>query len=580
MLPDLHQQAVRTLLAEKERRQNKEEMGRQLEEEKVKLEGSLIDFFVAAWPEIDPAPLEVNWHHEAIAEHLEAVAYGQIRKLLINVPPRFTKTILSSIVFPAWIWAQQPDADYPLLGPQAKFLCLSYSDQLSMDSATTARRLISSFWYRHRWGSRVQITADQDAKNKFDTLVGGTRISASFGGTVTGRGGDIRIIDDPHKIEDAESDVVREGVLRTYDGTLKSRITDPHTTAEIVIMQRVHENDLSGHILDTDEDFVHLCLPAEFESDRRCVTVLGWEDPRKADGELLWPDRFGLPELVPFKRNPYEWAGQWQQRPAPRGGAIFKRDWWQLWEPPDGKFPPCDYILASLDSAYTSKEENDPSGFTVWGVFSPKHLTQTPTGGMVESAGSPRVILMEAWRKHLPIHGVHVDYLPDEEADILEAADESIVKAAQKRYEKRAKPLWGLVEWVAYSCRRFKVDRLIIEAKASGLDVSHEMRRLYADEAWTVDERQVQGDKVSRAHAQVPIFTRGLVYAPDRDWAELVITEMETFPKGRFKDLTDSATQALKYLRENNILEHPEERQREELRRMRFQRKVPRLYPM
>lgn len=167
------------------------------------LQASFIDFFAAAWPEIDPAPLQLSWHHEAIAEHLEAIAYGHIRKLLVNVPPRHSKTLIVSVAYPAWLWCQEPDPDYPLLGPQAKFLCLSYSDQLAMDNATLARRLINSDWYRKRWGNRVLIAGDQDAKNKFDTAAGGTRISASFGGSVLGRGGDIKIIDDPHKVDEA-----------------------------------------------------------------------------------------------------------------------------------------------------------------------------------------------------------------------------------------------------------------------------------------------------------------------------------------------------------------------------------------
>jgi predicted phage terminase large subunit-like protein len=543
------------------------------------LENSLIEFVRAAWPEIDPAALQLNWHHEAIAEHLEAVARGQIRKLLINCPPRHTKTILVSVMFPAWIWAQRANDKYPLLGSQAKFLCLSYSDQLAMDNATLARRLVNCEWYQQRWGSRVRIAEDQDAKNKFDNAAGGSRISASFGGSVLGRGGDIKIIDDPHKVDEVESQVTRESILRTYDGTLKSRITDPHTAAEIIIMQRLHENDLAGHVLDSDDEFVHLSLPAEYDTARHCKTVIGWEDPRTQDGELLWPERFGPNELVPFRTNPYEWAGQWQQSPAPRGGAIFRREWWQLWEPADGKFPQCDYIIASLDSAYTEKEQNDPSGFTVWGVFAPKQTMQLPSGHIVETDMSPRVILMDAWRKHLPIHGEHVEYLPEEET-ALASTDEAEVKAAVKCYEARAKPHWGLVELVAHSCRRFKVDALLIEAKASGLDVAHEMRRLYADEKWSVHEQPVKGDKVARAHAVIPAFTRGLVYAPDRDWAEMVISEMETFPKGRFKDLTDSATQALKYLREGGMLEHPEERQRDELRLRRHKPKRMALYPV
>ena len=436
--------------------------------EAEELEASLIDFFEAAWPEVDPAPLQVNWHHRAIAEHLEAVAKGQIRKLLINVPPRHTKTILTSVVFPAWVWARQPNPEYPLTGPQAKFLCLSYSDQLVMDNATLARRLINSEWYQAHWGNRVIIASDQDAKNKFDTTAGGTRISASFGGTILGRGGDYKIIDDPHKVDEAEFEVVRESVIRNYDGTLKSRITDPRTSAEIIIMQRLHENDLAGHVLDTDPDFVHLNLPAEYDSGRHCTTSIGWEDPRQEDGELLWRDRFGERELEPYKRKPYEWSGQWQQAPAPRGGGIIKREWWQLWEAPDNKFPEFEYIIASLDGAFTEKEENDPSALTVWGVWSKSAMTTVDdkTGHiwLGEGPRERRLMLIHAWRKRLQFSGPRIERKPNESAAM---------------YRQRTMKDWGLIEWIEYTCTRYKVDKLLIEAKASGISAGQELRNRF-----------------------------------------------------------------------------------------------------
>jgi hypothetical protein len=165
---------------------------------RLELEESLSKFFREAWPHFDPAPYTHGWHIDAIAEHLEAVTRGQIRKLLINVPPRHTKTLLVSVAWPAWIWARHVTG--PLSGPQVKFLCLSYGDQLALDNATVMRRLLDSEWYRGYWGDWVKVASDQDAKNKFDTTAGGSRISSSFGGSVLGRGGDIRIIDDPHKV--------------------------------------------------------------------------------------------------------------------------------------------------------------------------------------------------------------------------------------------------------------------------------------------------------------------------------------------------------------------------------------------
>ena len=495
-------------------------------EDRERLEANLIDFFEAAWPHFDPAPFVPGWHLGAIAEHLQAVAEGQIRRLLINVPPRHSKTLITSVAFPAWVWARCPDRDIPLIGPQVKFMCLSYGDDLAMDNATLARRLVSSEWYQQRWGDRVKIARDQDAKNKFDTTAGGTRISASFGAGVLGRGADIKIIDDPHKVDEAESELTRERVIRTYDGTLKSRVTDPRISAEITIMQRLHEADLSGHILD-DEDVVHLMLPAEYDPARHCVTVLGWEDPRTDEGDMLWPRRFGPDELAPFKRNPYEWSGQWQQQPVPRGGGIIKRDWWQLWDGDvarkygldwfddelneDGsirergnkEFPPFDLVIASLDTAYTTKTENDPSALTVW-------------GGWHDKQGNRKWMLAFAWEERLELH--------------------------------------TLVKKTAETCNKYKVDRLLIEAKASGHSVAQEIARLYGREKFGVqliDPKQT--DKVARAHSVVAMFAGNMVWAPETRWSDRVIDQCTSFPRASHDDLVDSVTQALRWLRDNGV---------------------------
>lgn len=464
------------------------------------------------------------------------------------------------------MWAKPKDGKHPLIGPQVKFLCLSYGETLALDSALAMRRLIESDWYQDRWGRRVQLTSDQEAKSKFDTTAGGTRISAGFDGTLTGRGGDVKIIDDPLKADDAEREVIRDNVFRKYNGTLKSRVTDPRHTAEVVIMQRLGEADLSGRILDEeDDDLVHLLLPAEYEPSRSFMSPIGWSDPRINDGDILWPERFGPKELAPFKRDPYEWAGQWQQRPEPRGGGLFKYDWWQYEHIPVGKQPPpMSYIVASLDSAYTKQERNDPSGFTVWGVYRDAH-------------DNPKVLMLQAWRKHLELHGPSVERIPGEH----EAA-----------YVARAKQSWGLVEWVAYECKRLRVDKLLIEAKASGLSVAQEMQRLYANEGWGVETVNPEGDKYARAVAVVHLWADGFVHVPasqhnpkdpdsglfPREWADLVIREMGTFPNGKFRDLADSATQAMKHLRSVGLAVRREERDAARIADSMYRPKVAPLY--
>lgn len=522
-------------------------------EETERLEGSLIEFHKAAWPEIDPAPYTSNWHLGAIAEHLEAVSYGQIRRIIINIPPRSSKTLLAGVSWQAWTWAQLYDPDYPLLGPQAKFMYLSYGDTLSLDTATTARRLIQSEWYQQRWGHRVKLRKDQEAKAKFDTFAGGTRISASFLGSVLGRGGDIRVIDDPHKVDEVESEDVRNRVLRTYDETIKSRVTDPQHTAEVIIMHRVHEADLTGHILaEADPGCVHLMLPAEYDSGRKCVTVLGWEDPRKVDGELLWPEKWGKEELAPYKKIPYLWAGQYLQNPVPRGGGIIKRDWWKVWN--STTYPKCTAIIAALDTAYTEKQENDASALTVWGVFQQQKEVEEPSFAVYPGLGipktmvkrseplSPKVILLYAWEGR-----VEFNSLVQTVASIC---------AVDKNTKIKDTP-------------QFPVDRLVIEAKANGISVGQELKRLYGNSGQfgieLVDPTK-WGDKVSRMWSISHMFSDGMVYAP-RDpesdeeyrWVEKTVNNVTSFPKAAHDDLADTVSLALRYLRVTGILQRADE---------------------
>ncbi len=228
-----------------------------------------------------------------------------------------------------------------------------------------------------------------------------------------------------------------------------------------------------------------------------------------------------------------------QQAPQPKSGGIFKREWWQTWDPPDGKFPPMEFIIASLDGAFTENEENDPSGFTVWGVFQHPELRRS------------RIMLIDAWRKHLQMHGNLTERRAHETVAFGDTAQ--VRRQKDAHYARRAGENWGLVEWVEHSCRRWKVNKLLIEDRASGITAAQEMRRLYGNADWMVQLCPVKGDKVARALACQATFAQLLVYAPDREWAEMVIDEMAVFPKGKYDDLTDSATQAIKYLRDQGL---------------------------
>lgn len=493
--------------------------GRQ--EEKLRCEASLMYFLKCAWPSFDPSNFVSGWHLEAIAEHLQAVSRGEIRKLLVNIPPRHCKTGIVNVAWQAWIWAQKRDDDFPLMGPHVRFLCLSYGDQLAADIATTARRLITSSWYTGLWGDRVKLDPDTMGKGKFDNLRGGSRISTSFAGATLGRGGDIRIYDDANKTTEIESDTEREKVIRTYEEALKSRVTDPKTSAEVCVAQRLHSEDLSGHLLDTDSDWVHLCLPAEFDG-RRCMTyvrdTLFWQDERE-EGELLWPEQWDEKELQTHRSNPYAWAGQYQQLPVPRGGGILKEAWWGDWTD-NKRWPTFEYVLASLDGAYTKDTKNDPSALVIFGIYEDQNENR-------------RIMLVEGWRKWLEINDLVVE--------------------------------------VAKSCREFKVDRLLIENKASGKSVAQELIRLFAGEMFGVDlVNPTSKDKEARVHAVVSIFTDGLRYDADskswegnrlintnlsKDWAQMVVAECIQFPNAKHDDLLDAVTQALQYLRDTGLAE-------------------------
>jgi predicted phage terminase large subunit-like protein len=377
-------------------------------------------------------------------------------------------------------------------------------------------------------------------------------------------------------------------------------------SAVVVIMQRLHEEDVSGQILTSGDDrWEHLMIPMKYEWDRHCKTSIGWEDPRglrrdgvslvgfdnngnripgdlaaqaeleKRNGLLMWPQRFGRQQVAAIERElgPYFSAGRLQQAPSPKGGGIFNAQWWQLWDDPDGKFPkPIEYVVASVDGAFTEKEENDPSAMTVWGVFT-RMVPAEPNTPLYEAnlqIRQHRVILLHAWRKHLPISLPTAPRISDKETE------------ASYSQRMRVQEKWGLVEWIADTCNRFKVDKLLIEAKGPGQSVVQMLQTLYGRQAWGVIGVDPKGDKVARALAVQPWFSQGLIYAPNYDWADMVITEMSQFPKGKHDDLTDSATQALSFMRNSGLLRTDEEVHTESVENSSYEKMKPRapLYPV
>ncbi len=494
--------------------------------------GGLIHFVRYFWDVLEPGKTLVEgWALYAICMHLEAVTRGEIRRLLINVPPGFMKSMLVNVYWPAWEWSVG-------LGV-TRYVTFSYVAYLTQRDNGRFSDVLGSREYKELWGHEIRLEAD--AKVKVENQRMGWKFASSVEGVGTGERGDRILADDLHNVKEGESEKVRAETVRWVREGMANRLNDMVNGVIIGIGQRVHEDDASSAMI-ADGDYVHLMIPMEYDPSRPCSTVLGWSDPRSKEGELAWEERFPAQVVAKLKRTlgPYAYSAQYQQSPKPRGGNIFKDEWWEPYELPLGKSfsHGFDYRIASLDPAYTAKQENDPSGFTVWGVYTDK------------KTGRVKILLLGGWNKWLEIHGREVERLPNEE----EAA-----------YIRRSKPEWGLVEWVAYECKRHNVNTLLIENKASGLSVSQEIRRLYADKNWGVVLIDPKGlDKRSRAYAVQHLFADEMIQAPAevkdgnvyfREWAQTVITEASKFRglPGEEDNLVDSMTQSLEFLRKRHF---------------------------
>ena len=415
--------------------------------------------------------------------------------------------------------------------PHLRYVCASHNvDTLGIRDSVKMRRLIKSEWYQGHWGDRVKLTSDQNAKKKFENAATGFR-EAIAAGSITGSRGDRVLIDDPHSVESAGSDQQRATTLEWFREAVPSRMNDPKRSVIIVIMQRLHEEDVSGLILENEGFrgvYDHIMLPMRFDPLRKCITKLGYEDPRTDDGELLFPARFP-PEVQDRDEaamGPYAVAGQMQQEPVPRGGGIIKDAWWQLWE--SNQYPLMDFVIASLDTAYTKNTSNDPSAMTIWGMWSGDRMAvatrnvdrygkpydDVPSSG--NNVPSPKAMMMYAWKDHLELH--------------------------------------ELVERVIKVCTKMKVDILLIESKASGHSVAQEIMRLVGNEKFGVHlYNPKDSDKMGRLYSVQHLFAEKLVYAPDKEWAEMVIRQTASFPRGKHDDLVDTVSMALKWVRTNGM---------------------------
>lgn len=280
---------------------------------------SLAGFVREAWHVLEPNARYVhNWHIDAICQHLEAVTDGRITRLLINVPPGSMKSLLVSVFWPAWEWG-------PMGLRSLRYLATAFNDGPVTRDTRKARDLILSEWYQSLW---PEVQLSRAGETSFANTSTGTREGVPFGSLMSQRG-DRLIIDDPHSVDTAESEIERAATARRFREGALDRLNDKQRSAIVVIMQRLHENDIAGVILALKMDYVYLMLPMEFEPERRCETIIGFKDPRTYDGELLDPERSPRDVIDQLKKDTtaYAYAGQYQQRPASREGNMFKRAW-------------------------------------------------------------------------------------------------------------------------------------------------------------------------------------------------------------------------------------------------------------
>lgn len=277
---------------------------------------SLKDYWMQAWPIVEPGtPLVWGWQLDALVEHLEAVARRDIKRLVITVPPGASKSLGTRVMLPTWVWTHDP---------YHKFLSASYSLDLTVRDNLSARRIVSAEWYKETFG--LTIAEDDGGKTGFSLSSLGSLKAVTVGGRTTGFRGDTFIIDDPINVQDANSAVKRAEALEWFSEAAQNRINSALNSAIVVIMQRVHEEDVAALALEMGYD--HLCIPMRWDESLRKTTGIGWTDPRAKDGELMFPERFPADWLEATEKNmgPYAFAAQYQQTPVPRKGAMFAVD--------------------------------------------------------------------------------------------------------------------------------------------------------------------------------------------------------------------------------------------------------------
>jgi hypothetical protein len=330
-------------------------------------ERSLAQYVQQAWHVLEPAQEYVpGWHVDIICAHLEAVSLGQIKNLIINIPPGCMKSLLVSVLWPTWDW---------IAHPHRRYLTAAYGQTLSTRDALKSRRLLDSQWYQERWGDSFTLRSDQNQKTRYENDKGGFRVALSVGGAVTGERGDVRILDDPQNADGIKSEAQRDSTIEWISTVWPTRKMSKDS-AEVVIMQRLHEEDVTGYLLSEELGYEHLSLPMRYEG-VPCMTILGRADPRTEPGELLTPLRYDEAEVANLeKRLGSDAPGQLQQRPTSAEGGIFQKAWWAIETGRNrynlGNAAIRDKVIGRwlfYDTAFKDKAHNDPSACCVWELW-------------------------------------------------------------------------------------------------------------------------------------------------------------------------------------------------------------------
>lgn len=465
--------------------------------EKAMLVTNLSAFTVKTFKTVSPGDQYLhNWHIDAMSDHLEACYRREIKRLIINIPPRSMKSISASVAFPAWVLGRDPTS---------KFICASYSKSLSVKQSIDCRLVIESEWYRNIFPNTV-LEKDQNTKDKFITTARGMRFATSVGGSILGEGGDYLIIDDPVKADAAESEIERNAANQWFEQAFMTRLNDRTNGVVIVIMQRLHHQDLTGMLLEKG-GWTNLCLPVYLEDDKKTISIgkkLGAKEPRQKvwlKEESLHPQRF-TPEVIESLKKELgslNFTGQYLQRPSPLGGGMVKMEWFGRYETaytPEEARKHFERIVQSWDTAFKEKEINDPSACTTWGIKNNNWY------------------LLHSFTKRM-------EY-PELKHTVKDMAS------------------------------KWSSNAILIEDKASGQSLIQDLRR---ETTLPVLPRKANKEKTIRLSAVSALIEAGRVFLPRyAPWLFSFETEISQFPNSNHDDQVDSLSQFLNWIKNNEIV--------------------------